>query len=73
MDKLTRFNTSGEVGITSEGGNSIDTVISGLEDILRELRLTRLGHEEMTWGETVEDNPDIDLGDISPDIEEELA
>lgn len=76
MDKLTIFggnDISGTVSITSEGGNTLDSVIIALENTLRELRLTRLGHEEMLWGESVEDNPNIDLEDISPDIEEEIA
>lgn len=72
MARLSRFD-SGVVSLISEEGNTLDSVIASLEATLRELRLTRLGHEEMTWGQTVEDNPDIDLDDISPDIEEELA
>ena len=76
MDKLSIFgghDISGEVSITSEENNSLDSVITALENTLRELRLTRLGHEEWSWGQAVEDSSDIDLEDISPDIEEELA
>ena len=69
MDKLTVFDRSTSSGTTKE---TIKTIIKEdnelLEEILEELRLTRKGHEEWTWGEDVKDS-DIDLEDIE-EVEE---
>ena len=66
MDKLTRFNQpiSGVVSITSEGGNSVDDVISKLERLINEARLNRAGHETWDWNKLVEDDDDIELSDL---------
>ena len=60
MDKLSIF-TSGISEVTTE--NSLDNVVEGLISVLRELRLTRKGHEEWDWGDEVEDS-EIDLEEL---------
>ena len=69
MDDLTIFKTpSTQVNIESEEDYTLDTVVGELKDVVRELKLTRAGHQEYDWGEDIEDG-EIDLTDIG--IEEE--
>jgi len=67
MDGLTRFpQTSLEVNLSSEEGNSMDTVVARLADIERELLIQRKANEAFVYGEEVEDNENVDLDDIPP-------
>lgn len=61
---------SGEVTITSKGGNSLDNVISKLESLINEAKLLRAGHEEWSWGDVVKDS-EIDLEDLNLTLEDE--
>ena len=63
MDRLSIFAPMGEVSLKSEENNTIDTIADKLADVERELKITRKGHEEWTWGEEVEDS-DIDLEEV---------
>ena len=67
VDKLSIFGTSTEVSLISESNKTIDDVTDGLEsiangqeDVLRQLQLTHIGHEEELWGKefAMEDNLD---------------
>ena len=65
MDRLTIFpQATSEVSFKTEESNTIDTVVTRLKDVERELKLTRKGHEAWTWGDEVEDSEDIDLEDM---------
>ena len=71
MGKLSIFDEGDrEVRLTSEGGETLDSLITAQKNILDELKLTRKGHEEGLWGEEVEDNDNINLSNVI--IEEEL-
>lgn len=65
MDKLSIFSKEPtEVKLTSEGGNSLDSVVEELKDIGRELLIQRKAKEAFDYGEEVEDNEDVDLDDV---------
>ena len=65
MDKLSIFSKeSGEVTLTSEGDNTLDSVVNELKDIGRELLIQRKGQEAGIYGEPVEEMEDVDLEDI---------
>lgn len=54
MDKLSIFATDIAVTLASETLDNItdrlDSVVSGQEDVLTQLQVTHLGHEEELWG-----------------------
>ncbi len=57
VDKLSIFGSPAEVSLISENNKTIDDVTDGLstlangqEDVLRQLQLTHIGHEEESWG-----------------------
>ncbi len=53
MDRLSIFgNNITTVNVTESSTSNLQTE---LEEITRELKLTRKGHEEWTWGEEVLD------------------
>lgn len=64
MDKLSIFATQGEVTLTSEEGNTLDSVVEGQEKILTELKITRKGNEAFVYGEEVEDSDEVDLEEV---------
>ena len=65
MDKLSIFPSgTSDVRLETKESNTIDTVVEGLGDITRELKLTRKGNEAFIYGEDVEDSEEIDLEDI---------
>jgi len=73
VDKLSIFSKgtiTGTVTISSAGGNTLDDVISRLDNAVNELRLTRAGHEEWTWGDVVEDS-EIQLEELDLRMEED--
>lgn len=52
MDKLSIFPKGDEVSkvsLTTEEGNTLDTVVEGLENVRKQLEATHLGHEEEDW------------------------
>jgi len=48
-------------------GTKTDAINDRLDNVERELKLTRAGHEEALWGEKVEDMEDVDLEDYGLD------
>ena len=66
MDRLSRLRQEERVKLTSEGGNTLDSVVDELKDIGRELLLQRKGQEEFIYGEEIEDTDleTVDLDDV---------
>ncbi len=68
MDRLSIFpNSETKVTLKTEENNTIDTVVEGLGDIERELKLTRKGNEAFVYGEEVEDSDEVDLEELEDD------
>ena len=68
MDKLSIFaKESGEVKLTSDENNTLDTVVESLGDIKRELKLKRKGDEAFIYGEDLEDTEEVDLEEVDND------